>query len=219
MEEWKDIKNYEGLYQISSLGRVKSLPKERNNGINNEIILKQCTDKKGYKRVNLYKNKKSTRVLVHRLVAEAFLNNPNNYPLINHKDENPNNNKVENLEWCTYKYNNNYGNRAKKFSKVFTGMLSGENHPNYGKHQTKDTKEKISNTLKGRYEGNKNPRARRVRCINTGEIFSCLKEAAEWCGLKSPCNIGKCCRGKSLTAGRHPKTKEYLKWEWEDLEI
>ena len=85
MEEWKDIKNYEGLYQISSLGRVKSLPKERNNGINNEIILKQCTDKKGYKRVNLYKNKKSTRVLVHRLVAEAFLNNPNNYPLINIK--------------------------------------------------------------------------------------------------------------------------------------
>ena len=219
MEEWKDIKNYEGLYQISSLGRVKSLPKERNNGINNEIILKQCTDKKGYKRVNLYKNKKSTRVLVHRLVAEAFLNNPNNYPLINHKDENPSNNKVENLEWCTYKYNNNYGNRAKKFSKVFTGMLSGENHPNYGKHRTKDIKEKISNTLKGRYEGNKNPRARRVRCINTGEIFSCLKEAAEWCGLKSPCNIGECCRGKSLTAGRHPETKEYLKWEWEDLEI
>ena len=117
MEEWKDIKNYEGLYQISSLGRVKSLPKERNNGINNEIILKQCTDKKGYKRVNLYKNKKSTRVLVHRLVAEAFLNNPNNYPLINHKDENPSNNKVENLEWCTYKYNNEYNGKHKKSCK------------------------------------------------------------------------------------------------------
>ena len=152
MEEWKDIKNYEGLYQISSLGRVKSLPKERNNGINNEIILKQCTDKKGYKRVNLYKNKKSTRVLVHRLVAEAFLNNPNNYPLINHKDENPSNNKVENLEWCTYKYNNNYGNRAKKFSEVFTGMLSGEKHPNYGKHHSEETRRKISKALKEKYK-------------------------------------------------------------------
>lgn len=100
MEEFRDIKEYEGLYQVSSLGRVKN-SKGR--------ILKSYKDNHGYPMVNLCKNAKNIRVRVHRLVAEAFIPNPNNYPCVNHKDEDKSNNNVNNLEWCTYRYNNTYG--------------------------------------------------------------------------------------------------------------
>lgn len=89
-EEWKDIKGYEGLYQISNKGRVRST---RNN-----IILKPIISDKGYYRVDLSKNGNKDRVRIHRLVAQAFIPNPNNYPVINHKDENKSNNCVSNLE-------------------------------------------------------------------------------------------------------------------------
>ena len=101
MEEWKDIKGYEGVYQISSHGRVKSL---NFRGTTKSKILKQVTDKRGVKRITLYKVKRAT-YQVHRLVAMHFLENPNNLPDINHKDENPSNNNVNNLEWCDDKYN------------------------------------------------------------------------------------------------------------------
>ena len=106
MEEFKDIKGYEGLYQVSSLGRVKSLG---NNKTKKEKILKLIEHSQGYLIVNLYKEGKRKTIKIHRLVAEAFIDNPNNYPIINHKDENPSNNNVENLEWCNHKYNVNYG--------------------------------------------------------------------------------------------------------------
>ena len=114
MEEiWKDIEGYEGLYQVSNLGRVKSL---RRN-----IILRQGITRNGYEIVNLYKNK-SKYFLIHRLVANVFIPNPNNYPIVNHKDENKLNNCVDNLEWCTQKYNINYGTgiarRARSQSKI-----------------------------------------------------------------------------------------------------
>lgn len=122
MEEWKDIKGFEGLYQISSFGRVKSLARIIKRNYNNytvkEKILK-LGESKGYKQVCLCKDKRIYWKQVHRLVAEAFINNPNNYPCINHKDENPSNNSVTNLEWCTYSYNNTYNNLAKRrISKV-----------------------------------------------------------------------------------------------------
>ena len=82
-----------------------------------KYILKQRTDKKGYKFVNLYKEKHMYSVKVHRLVAEAFIPNPNNYPQVNHKDENKSNNNVENLEWCTNEYNHNYGTRNERAAK------------------------------------------------------------------------------------------------------
>ena len=103
MEEWKDIEEYEGLYQVSNLGRVKSLY------WNNERIMKTAKDKDGYLLVNLYKNKKGKSYLVHRLVAMAFIPNPNNLPEVNHKDEDKTNNNVDNMEWCGRKYNINYG--------------------------------------------------------------------------------------------------------------
>lgn len=109
-EMWKDIKGYEKLYQISNLGRVKSLPKFYQG----EKILKSRKDRYGYLYVGVIKNKIKKYLKIHRLVAEAFILNPNNYPAVNHKDENKLNNKIKNLEWCTAEYNNTYNDRAKK---------------------------------------------------------------------------------------------------------
>ena len=100
-EIWKDIKEYEDLYQVSNLGRVKSKRK----------ILSQT--KGEYLKVGLSKNGIEKTYAVHRLVAKAFMSNPNNYNFINHIDENKYNNIYTNLEWCTNKYNCNYGNRNK----------------------------------------------------------------------------------------------------------
>lgn len=105
-EEWKDIKGYEGLYQISNLGRVKSL---NYNKTKQEKILKAGYSKEGYAFVNLCKKGKNLHITVHKLVATAFIENPNNYTEINHKDENRSNNNVKNLEWCSHLYNMNYG--------------------------------------------------------------------------------------------------------------
>lgn len=110
-EEWKDIDDYEGLYQISSLGRVKST--QYYNGTY-ERIMKPYIHKNGYLVVSLCKCKKKKIYLVHRLVAQAFLDNPDNYKEINHKNEVKMDNRVENLEWCNSKYNNNYGTRIKR---------------------------------------------------------------------------------------------------------
>ena len=109
-EIWKDIPNYEGLYQISNYGRIKSLYNYKRNGTN---ILKPRI-KKGYYCIGLRKKGKRKWIGIHRLVGQTFIPNPNNYPCINHKDENPLNNYVENLEWCTVKYNNCYGTRIER---------------------------------------------------------------------------------------------------------
>lgn len=106
MEEWKDIEGYEGLYQVSSEGRVKSL---RNNK-----ALKPKTDKKGYAVICLCKNNTKHYFKINRLVAKAFIPNPHNLPCTNHKNCIPNDNRVENIEWCDWKYNNHYGNRINK---------------------------------------------------------------------------------------------------------
>ena len=116
-EIWKDIKNYEGLYQVSNLGRVKSLYYNK--------ILQNAVQKDGYFQVSLSKNGIQKMYLVHRLVAEAFLPNPHNYLCVNHKDEDKSNNIYTNLEWCDVKYNANYGTRNKRISKSNTnGKLS-----------------------------------------------------------------------------------------------
>ena len=98
-EEWRDIEGYEGLYQVSNLGRVKSLNYRGCKG--NISILKPRLTKKGYETINLCKDGKVKNVRIHRLVAQSFISNPNNLPVVNHKDENKLNNNVDNLEWCT----------------------------------------------------------------------------------------------------------------------
>lgn len=121
MEEWKDIKGFEGLYQVSTSGQVRSLDRVVTNGSVSYKklgrIISSSNNGTGYLFINLSKNGKHKRVYIHRLVADAFLNNPYNYPQVNHKDENKANNCVSNLEWCDSKYNNNYGTRLKRLSK------------------------------------------------------------------------------------------------------
>ena len=109
-EEWRDIKGYEGKYQVSNLGRVKSLG---NNKSKKEKILDPKSNMYGYKEVRLSKEGKRKPYKVHRLVAIYFIPNPNNYKEVNHKDENKQNNRIDNLEWCSRLYNVRY-------SKVWT---------------------------------------------------------------------------------------------------
>lgn len=109
-EIWKDIEGYEGLYQISSLGRVKSLGRRGKGCSLEDRILKLNINKDGYCLVNLKDtNHVAKWYSVHRIVAKHFIPNPDNLPVINHKDESKDNNCVENLEWCTIQYNNSYG--------------------------------------------------------------------------------------------------------------
>ena len=119
MEEiWKDIKGYEGLYQISSFGRVK---KTRNK----EKIMKGRIRGKGYLAVTLLdKHGEQKDFYIHRLVAEAFIPNLDNLPQVNHKSEIKTDNNVENLEWCDAQYNNNYGTRTKR-TKIYQYSMDG----------------------------------------------------------------------------------------------
>lgn len=106
MEQWKDVKGYEGLYQISNEGRVKSLNYKR-MGI--EKVMRPQKDKNGYLIIHFCKNGIHYNHKIHRLVAEAFIVNPNNSTEVNHINENKDDNRAENLEWCNRKYNMNYG--------------------------------------------------------------------------------------------------------------
>ena len=214
MEKWKNIAGYEGKYQISSLGRVKSL-NYRNT--RKKKIIKLKKEKNGYIRVGLHYKGKQNLKSVHRLVAEAFIPNPNNYPIINHKDENKQNNRVDNLEWCTIKYNNNYGTRIEKAKikmKENHADYSGEKHPMYGKHHTQETKNKISKALTEIYSGGKGPRSRKVICITTGEIFDTAEKAANKAKTHES-SIIKCCRGKRKSSG---KLEDGTKLEWEYID-
>ena len=108
-EIWKKINSLEDKYEVSNLGNVKSIYNNRNLTIQH--------NQTGYCYVVTSVNGKRKNKLVHRLVAEAFLENPKNYPQVNHKDENKRNNNVDNLEWCTAEYNCNHGTFKERLSK------------------------------------------------------------------------------------------------------
>lgn len=182
MEEWRDVVGYEGLYMVSSWGRVKSLNYRRTG---KEGLISIHNDKDNYEIVRLYKNGKHKTKKVHRLVAEAFIPNPDNLPQVNHiidDFEHRSDNRVDNLEWCTAEYNTNYGSRNKRAG------------------------EKISVSLKGKFAGSKNPKAKKVKCITTGEIFTTMKEAGEKYNVDYR-YISDCCRGVKKTAGE-------MEWEY-----
>jgi hypothetical protein len=128
-EVWKDIAGYEGLYQVSNKGRVRSLERYvkryGKNFIIKERILSQTDNGHGYMLVCLVPlNGKAHRKnnYVHRLVAQSFIPNPNSYPEVNHIDEDKQNNNVNNLEWCSRKYNLEYGTRIEKIKKKVVGV-------------------------------------------------------------------------------------------------
>lgn len=114
-EVWKDVAEYEGFYKVSDKGNIYSVERRDSRGYRRGgRMLKPKCDGKGYPQVNLYKNGKSKTTTVHRLVAEAFLPNPESLPQVNHIDEVKDNNNVENLEWCDSKDNNNHGTRSER---------------------------------------------------------------------------------------------------------
>lgn len=112
MEEiWRDIDDYVGYYKVSNTGKIKSVDRVNDEGRHIYERILSLSNCHGYVSVVLCKNSITKTFMVHRLVAKAFIPNPNNYPCVNHKDENKKNNYVENLEWCTQKQNANYGTR------------------------------------------------------------------------------------------------------------
>lgn len=120
-EEWRDVAGYEGLYQISNYGNVKSVARADTVGRKRkERLLTQTNSSWGYKCVKLCNGETQKTVRVHRLVADAFIPNPDHHPCVNHKDEDKNNNRADNLEWCSWRYNAIYGHRL--------DSVSGENY-------------------------------------------------------------------------------------------
>lgn len=126
MEVWKDVVGYEGIYQVSSLGRIKSVNYYRKT--NREQVRKPCKRKDGYLSIALSKDGKTITKTVHRIVATAFIPNPNNLEMINHKDEDRTNNSVDNLEWCSRSYNQIYSmNIHSERRKVFGNNFLNDN--------------------------------------------------------------------------------------------
>lgn len=169
MEIWKDIAGYEG-YQVSNLGTVKSLEREckGNKGctfIRKGKVLSPKTHKNGYLIVGLCKDSKMKMYYIHRLVAEAFIQNPNNYPIINHKDENKQNNYIENLEWCDKSYNALYGSC-----------------PQRKRDKIKGKKSKRVYTYKP------------ILCIETGVVYKSAKELSVILNVNIPCIYYHCKR-------------------------
>lgn len=125
---WKPVVGYEGLYEVSSAGDVMSLDRfiiysDGTKHLHKGRMLSIGTDNHGYQSVVLSMNKRAKTYLVHRLVAEAFIPNENNLPEVNHRDENKSNNRADNLEWCTGRYNSNYGTRGQRLSKALKGRV------------------------------------------------------------------------------------------------
>ena len=176
MEEiWKDIEGYEGLYQVSNCGNVKSIHYRKTN--KEKILIPKCNNS-GRLWVELWNSGKARQFLIHRLVASAFIENPDCLPQINHIDENPKNNKVENLEWCTGSYN------VKTYFK---------NHPEFF------TNRKVRTTKNGR---KLLLDCEIEQCLKDGTVIRIWPNSRfaavemNW----SQWSISECCRGKRKTA-------------------
>lgn len=174
-EIWKDCKHYEGLYQVSNYGRVKSLERDvvGKNGMIihvKEKYMIQRDNGHGYLFVNLWKYNKGRHEYVHRLVAMAFIPNPENKPTVNHKDEDKQNNHVDNLEWMTYEENNNYGTHNERGTETRrkNGVFNEAR-----KRWIEKNPAKVNPKTRG-----KNSVARKVSC--NGIIFDCIKDCAEY---------------------------------------
>lgn len=172
-EEWRDIAGFEGVYQVSNLGRVKRIKAERRT--RGGYILKNIRQKIGYSSVNLSRSGKSAMYYIHRLVAEAFMPNPENKPEIDHIDGSRDNNKVDNLRWCTRKENQNFPIAKKRHGIATTKTLTGRN-------------------------GISSNSAKAIICIETGVLYWGALEANRVTGISHGC-ISAVVRGEWKTAG------------------
>lgn len=186
-EEWRNIEGYEGLYQVSNYGRVRSFKYK-----SIRILKPSATSTQKYFVLTLSNNNIKKYTTVHRLVAKAFVANPNNYPIINHKDCNKHNNKAENLEWCTISYNMLH---AIKNGKVNIEYLKSISPRRYGK-QNHMSRAVFVYGLDDKYIGR----------------FDCIREAKDSLNINSSnasTHIVQCCKGK--------RNKAYgYKWRYAD---
>lgn len=200
-EVWKNVQGYEGFYQVSNLGRVRSLDRTiidsiGRNRLYKGKLLKPIIDSHGYFEVRLCKGTNRKPPHIHRLVAQAFLPNPKKLPCINHIDENKQNNAVSNLEWCSYKYNNNYGTRTDR------AIQTRSRNPEWYK-KIKEHTGKIGKKY-GRINGAK--MSKPVLQFDLDGDF-----IREWPSMREVkrnlkidnSSIARCCKGKQKTAGKY----------------
>ena len=191
-EIWKPVVGYEGLYEVSNFGNVKSL------GFRNQKFsrnLTQKTNNKGYKVVALSEKMKTKLVLVHRLVAMAFIDNPNDYPIVNHKDENPQNNHADNLEWCTYSYNTTYSMNI---------------HPERRKNNVDNIRKYSPRNKKGVPHKYNNQVAIIVEDNNVIKIYENAATAAKELEIQT-CNVLEVCKAnKKRQIGKKRKTGGHI---------
>ena len=186
----KPVTGYEGYYEVDQFGRVYSLERVVSVDDNGRKyrkpisgkLLKQRMHTQGYKVVSLTKAGKTKSVYVHRIVAMAFLPNPNELPFINHIDEDKTNNFVENLEWCTVQYNNTYGRAREKQAKA----LRGKSH-------TAEHKQKIASSLLHYYEG-ENTHNRKVICLENDVVYPSTASATRELGISQQTVWQSCIR-------------------------
>ena len=183
METWKYIENYEGLYQISNKGRVR-------NSRSGRILIQKIknTDSNSYRLIVLSKNNVKKCHYIHRLVAKAFLPNPNNLPCVNHKDENKTNNNKDNLEWCTHKYNSNYGTNPQRLSENAKAKPTWQKAVEKSKIKVKQLT--LNNELI--------------------KIWDSFADIAREFNIQNASNIVACCKGKK-------KTSYGYKWSYENI--
>ena len=168
------IQGYEGLYEVDTEGNVFSTK---------GFALSPKNGKRGYKTVALVKDKHQCTKTIHRLVAMAFIPNPDNLPQVNHKDEDKHNYHVDNLEWCTPKYNANYGTARERHAQKMRGRKETE------EHKAKIAKS-ITKTL------SENPRnGKWIVCLSDGKRYANCRQAAKVYGVH-PITVGRQCREK-----------------------
>jgi hypothetical protein len=193
-EVWKDIKGYEGLYQVSNMGRVKSLEKKCKccgGGVRTIRckILKQTPYSNGYLMLSLSKENEIKKFMVHRLVAIMFIENTENKPTVDHKNTIITDNRVDNLRWATQKENLSNEITRKRFKEI----------------QSETGRKNVKFAQKSH--------EKKVKCVNTGEVFESLTKAGKHYGINSD-GISSCCKGKKDYFGKLNGQK--LQWEYID---
>ena len=184
----KPVVGYEGYYEVDMYGNVYSVARTVQVNDNGRIYDKPVKEKKltaskhscGYRTVALTRNGKTEQQYIHRIVAEAYIPNPQNLPFVNHKDEDKANNFVANLEWCTHEYNITYGTATERRVEKLKGKSLTDEH-----------KEKIRQSNLG-----KHGQQRKVICVDDGMVFGSYNEAGKHYGI-SPMTVKSCCERKS----------------------